>query len=34
VQLPARLWLYGEYELQTGDDWEGDRAYVELGYRF
>jgi len=34
VQLPGRLWLYGEYEVQTGDDFEGDRAFVELGYRF
>ncbi|MCM2270628.1 MAG: hypothetical protein NDJ75_11045, partial [Thermoanaerobaculia bacterium] len=34
VQLPARFWLYGEYETQTGDDFEGDRAFVEIGYRF
>jgi hypothetical protein len=34
LQLPARLWLYGEYELATGDDFEGDRAVLEVGYRF
>ena len=34
VQLPMRLWLYGEYEVQTGDDFEGNRAFVEVGYRF
>lgn len=34
AQLPYRLWVYGEYELQTGDDVEGDRAAVEVGYRF
>jgi len=34
IQLPARLWLYGEYEVQTGDDFEGNRAFVEVGYRF
>jgi hypothetical protein len=34
LELPASLWLYGEYELATGDDFEGDRAYVEVGYRF
>ncbi|HSM13927.1 MAG TPA: hypothetical protein VLA66_07640 [Thermoanaerobaculia bacterium] len=34
VQLPARLFLFGEYEIQTGDDLEGDRAMIELGYRF
>lgn len=34
LQLPARLWLYGEYEVQTGDDFEGDRVFVEVGYRF
>jgi hypothetical protein len=34
AQLPFRLWVYGEYEVQTGDDVEGDRAVVEVGYRF
>jgi hypothetical protein len=34
VQLPFRLYLYGEYELATGDDFEGDRAMLELAYRF
>lgn len=34
AQLPYRLWVYGEYELQAGDDVEGDRAAVEVGYRF
>jgi len=34
VELPGNLWLYGEYELMTGDDLEGDRAVVEVGYRF
>lgn len=34
AQLPYRIWVYGEYELQTGDDVEGDRAALELGYRF
>lgn len=34
VELPWRLFLYGEYELATGDDFEGDRALVEVGYRF
>lgn len=34
VQLPFRLYLYGEYELATGDDFEGDRALLELAYRF
>jgi hypothetical protein len=34
VQLPAGLFLYGEYEVDTGDDFEGDRAGIEVGYRF
>lgn len=34
VELPGNLWLYGEYELMTGDDLEGDRAVLEVGYRF
>lgn len=34
AQLPYRLWLYGEYELLLGDDSEGDRAALEVGYRF
>jgi len=34
VQLPAHLWLYGEYEVTTGDDFEGDRAFLQVGYRF
>jgi hypothetical protein len=34
VQLPFRMFLYGEYELSTGDDFEGDRAFLELAYRF
>jgi len=34
LQLPAGLYLYGEYEYDTGDDFEGDRAGIELGYRF
>jgi len=34
LQLPYGLFLYGEYEYDTGDDFEGDRAGLELGYRF
>lgn len=34
LQLPASFFLYGEYELQMGDDFEGDRGAVEVGYRF
>lgn len=34
AQLPARLYLIGEYELLMGDDVEGDRALLEIGYRF
>lgn len=34
LQLPFRLYLYGEYEVSTGDDFEGDRLTVELAYRF
>ena len=31
---PFRLWLYGEYEISTGDDFEGDRLLLEIAYRF
>jgi hypothetical protein len=34
AQLPWRLFAYFEYEVSTGDDLEGDRALLELGYRF
>lgn len=34
VQLPLRIYLFGEYELSTGDDLDGDRATLEVGYRF
>jgi len=34
LQLPFRIFLFGEYELSTGDDLEGSRATLELGYRF
>lgn len=34
LQLPFRLYLYGEYELSTGDDLEGDRLMLEIAYRF
>ncbi len=34
LQLPASFFVYGEYEVQTGDDFGGDRAVLELGYRF
>ncbi len=34
LQLPYRLWLYGEYEIDRGDDFDGSRALLQLGYRF
>jgi hypothetical protein len=34
VQLPARLWLYAEYEIDQGDDLEGSRGALDIGYRF
>ena len=34
VQLPFRVYVYGEYEYDTGDDLEGNHALFELGYRF
>lgn len=34
LQLPYRLYVYGEYEYDTGDDLEGDHAVLEVGYRF
>jgi hypothetical protein len=34
LRLPMRLYLYGEYEYDTGDDLEGNHAVLELGYRF
>jgi hypothetical protein len=34
LQLPFRMYLYGEYEYDTGDDFEGSQALLELGYRF
>lgn len=34
LQLPFRLYLYGEYEISTGDDFEGDRFLLDLAYRF
>jgi len=34
LQLPFRIFLFGEYELSTGDDLEGSRATLEAGYRF
>ncbi len=34
LQLPWRIWLYAEYEVDSGDDLDGSRATVDLGYRF
>ena len=34
LQLPFRLFLFGEYEVSTGDDFEGDRLALDLAYRF
>jgi len=34
AELPRRLWLQGEVEEQRGDDLDGPRAGVEIGYRF
>ncbi|MCB1007413.1 MAG: hypothetical protein KDB94_00825 [Acidobacteria bacterium] len=34
LQLPFRIFLFGEYELSTGDDLDGSRATLEAGYRF
>jgi len=34
IQLPGRLWLYLEYEYDTGDDFDGSRVLSEIGYRF
>jgi len=34
LQLPLRIYLFGEYEMSTGDDLDGDRATLEVGYRF
>ncbi len=32
--LPAGLYIYGEAELLSGDDREGERFLLDLGYRF
>ncbi len=34
LQLPFRIYLFGEYELSTGDDLDGERATLEVGHRF
>jgi hypothetical protein len=34
AQMGRHLFLLGEYEVSTGDDFQGKRLFVELGYRF
>jgi hypothetical protein len=34
VELPGNLFVNGEYELTSGDEFEGERLSVGLGYRF
>ena len=34
VELPARLFVRGDLEYNTGDDLEGGRVNLGVGYRF
>lgn len=33
LQLPKRFFILGEYEVDRGDDFEGNRLFLQLGYR-